>query len=246
MVQREGAQQLETDPVKRVAVIVAGLLAGSLIHFGGSALAKGACSSGPEPGVDWSECRRSNLMLPESNLMGAKLERTDLSRNDMKKANLKGAHLLRAILYRTNLKGASLKKANMAKVQGVRAKFNGADFTGADMSKTELNRADFSSAILVKTDLTKSELARANFAGATVRDITLDHANISRALFNGVKFENVDFNGAYTYLARIEGADLSQTKNLTQRQLDMACGDDTTKIPASLSTPSNWPCEADD
>ena len=40
----------------------------------------------------------------------------------------------------------------------------------------------------------------------------------------------------------IEGADLSQAENLTQQQIEIACGDDKTKLPSDLQMPAAWPC----
>jgi hypothetical protein len=39
--------------------------------------------------------------------------------------------------------------------------------------------------------------------------------------------------------------DLSQAHDLTQVQVDMACGNDQTKLPAGLTMPSHWPCAED-
>ena len=48
--------------------------------------------------------------------------------------------------------------------------------------------------------------------------------------------------GAYLYLTRIEGSDLSGVLGLTQWQVDVACGDGDTKLPEGLSRPPDWPC----
>ena len=51
-----------------------------------------------------------------------------------------------------------------------------------------------------------------------------------------------DHRGAYLYPTRISGADLSAVKGLTDTQLQIACGDATTKLPSGLKAPSRWPC----
>jgi hypothetical protein len=43
-------------------------------------------------------------------------------------------------------------------------------------------------------------------------------------------------------LTRFEGADLSGTTGLTQEQIEIACGNDETKLPADIKTPASWPC----
>jgi hypothetical protein len=50
---------------------------------------------------------------------------------------------------------------------------------------------------------------------------------------------------AYLYWARFEGTDLSQVKDLTQDQLNITCGDQTTKLPQGLMAPKHWPCGED-
>ncbi len=42
------------------------------------------------------------------------------------------------------------------------------------------------------------------------------------------------FSGAYLYQTRFEKTDLSAAKGLTKEQLQIACGDATTKLPADI------------
>ncbi len=52
-------------------------------------------------------------------------------------------------------------------------------------------------------------------------------------------------NGAFLYRANFEGANLTAVKDLAQAQLDIACGNENTKLPAGLSAPGWWPCKVD-
>jgi len=74
--------------------------------------------------------------------------------------------------------------------------------------------------------------------------VDLSSANIARARFGDAQFEGANLTGAYTLLAHFEGADLSRTGGLQQDQLEIACGDDETKLPADLTRPASWPCGA--
>lgn len=65
---------------------------------------------------------------------------------------------------------------------------------------------------------------------------------MARAIFTDTRLNKVDFAGAYTFLTRFEGVDLRNTQQLTQTQLDIACGDDETLLPEGLSRPLSWPC----
>ena len=67
-------------------------------------------------------------------------------------------------------------------------------------------------------------------------------ANLSRAVITGTDLSGANLAGAYLYLTRIAGADLSAVKGLTEAQLGTACGDAATKLPPGLKPPSHWPC----
>jgi uncharacterized protein YjbI with pentapeptide repeats len=68
--------------------------------------------------------------------------------------------------------------------------------------------------------------------------------NLARADFRGATLSKpVDFDRAFFFLTRIEGVDLAAATGLTQWQLDMACGDDKTMLPAGLKKPKDWPCQ---
>ncbi len=72
------------------------------------------------------------------------------------------------------------------------------------------------------------------------------YAYIARAKFGGVGLAGVRLDGAYMLLTRFEGADLSGALGLTQEQIDIACGDDGTKLPEGLRRPASWPCAQDE
>jgi uncharacterized protein YjbI with pentapeptide repeats len=62
----------------------------------------------------------------------------------------------------------------------------------------------------------------------------LTRADFSRAKLNGARFlDNTDVTKVNFEDARLIGADLSGALNLTQKQLDDACGDAATKLPAT-------------
>ena len=111
------------------------------------------------------------------------------------------------------------------------------------MTKSEYSRADFSQASFENIDWAKAELGRANFSQASLKEVNFEFSNLARASFTGAKLSGVYFTKAYTFRTRFEGVDLGQAVNLTQNQLDMACGDDKTLLPERLQKSVNWPCE---
>jgi uncharacterized protein YjbI with pentapeptide repeats len=90
-----------------------------------------------------------------------------------------------------------------------------AQVKGADLRERDLRAAVANNAFLVKARLDKADLQGANFQGADLRE--------------------VDFAGADLRRTELGGANLEDAKNLSQEQLDVACGDKATKLPKGLT-----------
>jgi uncharacterized protein YjbI with pentapeptide repeats len=201
------------------------------------------CSDSAGPNVNWADCRKRNLMLDGNDLNGAVMSGADLTSTDLRKSKLEGANLEKSVLGRAMLDGSAARGANFEKAQGIRSSFVGTDLTGANFTKSEMQRADFSNAILTGADFEKSELARALFAGADLNGTVFSYSNLARADLRGAKFQTpIDFTYTYMYRTRIEGLDLSNATGLQQWQVDLACGDAQTKLPAGLTANAQWPC----
>jgi Pentapeptide repeats (8 copies) len=67
------------------------------------------CGDRPRPGVDWTGCTKSRLLLGGQDLQNANLQRADLSGTDFRKADLSGANMTEADLSRARLTEATLK-----------------------------------------------------------------------------------------------------------------------------------------
>jgi uncharacterized protein YjbI with pentapeptide repeats len=204
------------------------------------------CKSYPGPGTDWHDCDKSNLMLSGSDLSGANLVDTDFTSTDLRQVNLAGANLEKATLVRSSLSEAQAQKANFARIEAYRTSFAGMAAAGASFAGAEIQRADFTGADLTGADFQKAELGRAQFDKAVITGTKFMQANLSRADFRGAQFEGLlDFTGAFLFLTRFEGLNLTAATGLEQRQVDQACGDAATKLPSGISTPSSWPCTFD-
>ena len=126
---------------------------------------------------------------------------------------------------------------------GYRARFDEAEFRGTYLAKSELARATFVAALIDRVDWSRAELGRADFSRARLSDVNFEFSNLARAHFSEAKLSAVDFKGAWTFLTRFEDVDLGRVVNLTQDQLDIACGNDKTRLPAGLARPESWPCK---
>tara|TARA_R110002072_G_scaffold49277_35_gene134088 strand:- start:10657 stop:11376 length:720 start_codon:yes stop_codon:yes gene_type:complete len=222
------------------ALSVFGLALALLIFSPRPSLA--GCGDSPRPGVDWSSCNQTRLQLKGADLSGGKFVSANLSTSDFRNARLAGSDFSRAILIRSLLGGADLRDAVLHKVEAHRANFDKAIMTNADMMKGELLRASFVGAKLAESDLSKAELGRANFARADLTGANISFSNLARADFRDSTLVGVNITGAYTYLTRLEGANLRDVTGLLQNQLDLACGDAATLLPQGLTRPAVWPC----
>jgi uncharacterized protein YjbI with pentapeptide repeats len=111
-------------------------------------------------------------------------------------------------LSNRNFSGARLRQADLDI-----ASFNNVRFNGADLSVVNAFGARFTAASFVGANL-----AQGNFVGAH-----FESANLARARLDGAIFS---------------GADLSEARGLTQAQLNRACGDAATRLPAGLTIPA--------
>lgn len=223
--------------------IIAGMAALFGAAFPPTASQAANCRAMPAASVDWQGCRKSSLLLPYSNLDAALLGDADFSGTDLRNSSLVGADLEKATLIRTSLADSRADEANFSRIEGYRTVFARISARGASFASAELQRADFSGADLTDADFEKSELGRANFKGATITGTNFSSANLARAEFHDAVFEGpIDFTGAFTFITRFDGLDLSQATGLTQLQLDQACGTAETKVPEGLAPGAGWPC----
>jgi hypothetical protein len=158
--------------------------------------------------------------LFRANLSGQWLVEEDLRDADLRSANLRDATLLNA-----NLSGADLSSANLSGADLVAANLRAANLSGAN-----LRSANLSGAYLRSTNLSSANLRSANLSGAYLSGADLRAANLS-----GAYLRSTNLSGADLWSANLSGADLSDALNLTQTQLDEACGSSNTKLVESFT-----------
>jgi len=223
------------------------LSAAFLLASSGNALRAADCGNVAAPGLDWSKCSKTNIMLQNSDLHGANLFGAHFDSTDLSDANFTSANLEKATLVRAWLKNVHADGANFKRIEAYRSDFTNASANGASFANAELQRAEFGGAQLNNADFQKAELGRADFDKAVLSNVNFSFANLSRATLGGAVMQGpVSFSGAFMYLTRIEGVDLSNATGLQQAQLNLACGDNTTRLPTWLKAPAVWPCPPDD
>jgi len=137
---------------------------------------------------------------------------------------------------------------NPAQIQrAATASCPGCNLFQADFTNREMRGRDYSRARLRQANLSASIMNRTSFAGADLRDVNAYGALFSSANFSGADLTNATFVGAYLQGANFRGANLTgvnfagaemdRATGLTQAQLNAACGDETTRLPAGLRLP---------
>jgi hypothetical protein len=84
---------------------------------------------------------------------------------------------------------------------------------------------------LFGANLSRADLSGANLSEAGLSEAGLNFANLSRADLSG---------------ANLSGARLNLAKEITQEQLEYTIGDETTKLPESLTMPASWKTHTDE
>ncbi|MBA2589849.1 MAG: pentapeptide repeat-containing protein [Alphaproteobacteria bacterium] len=120
--------------------------------------------------------------------------------------------------------------AAVAKIHGGIVDCVGCNLAGADLSNTCVKDHDLHGADFTGADATLMCMSFANFTGVSFRGAELSGANLA-----GAKMDGADLTGAGTSITSFLGTDLTKVKGLTQKQLDIACGDATTRLPPGLN-----------
>jgi len=204
------------------------------------------CSDFAEPGVNWEKCKKRNVIISGTDLTGANMSKSDMGASDLRNAILNGSNFKKAILLRASLNGSSAKGTNFEGIIASRVDFRSTNIEDANFQKSEISRADFSDSTLKNIDFSKAELPRVKFENASLTNVMFQNTNLARANFSNIKLDgSIDLSGAFLFQTKIAGLDLSNAKGMQQWQIDMACGDSETLIPAGLTKPANWPCPSE-
>jgi uncharacterized protein YjbI with pentapeptide repeats len=129
----------------------------------------------------------------------------------------------------------------------------GCDIFQADLSYQELTDRDLTGARIRQADLSLSTFDRTKFTGADMsivnafgiraEDADFSNVNFQDAVLVGGWFGGSRFAGARLSNANLSGSDFSSARDLTQGQLNTACGDAGTRLPPGLTI---VPCKVDE
>lgn len=120
--------------------------------------------------------------------------------------------------------------AAVARVKADKRDCPGCVLAGADLSHTCVKGGDLTGANFDRVNAHYMCMSRANFTNVTFRNADLTGANLANSNMTGA-----DLTGAVLEITSLKGTDLSHARGLTQAQLDQACSDAATRLPAGLT-----------
>lgn len=129
--------------------------------------------------------------------------------------------------------GASCARCDLFQIDLSYQNAAGRDFSGA-----RIRQSNLSLATLDRSRFRGANLSLANLFGARLTGADLTNANLEGATLVGGYLGGARLNGAALNGANLSGAELSEASGLTQAQLNTACGDSTTTLPAGLTVPA--------
>jgi len=175
----------------------------------------------------------------EINLLGLSLkERENLDNIDFNQ-KFGGAHLERIDLQHASMKGTNFDTAKLKQSDFSQAILERVDLTRAHIYRSDFRLSNLEHAILKFAQPIDSCFQWANLKFADLTNVVfagsdLSHANLHNATLTDAVWERVVISQTI-----LSGADLSNAQRLTQHQLNQACGDDKTILPANYTIP---PC----
>lgn len=120
--------------------------------------------------------------------------------------------------------------AAVARVKADKRDCPGCVLAGADLSHTCVKGGDLTGANFDGVKAQYMCMSKANFTNVTFRGADLTGANMANSNLTGA-----DLTGAVLDITSLKGTDLSHARGLTQAQLDQACSDAATRLPAGLT-----------
>lgn len=112
------------------------------------------------------------------------------------------------------------------------------DLPGLNLSGSRLRQADLSLSTMNNVNFEASNLSITNLFGARFTGANFHDADLTRSVMVGAYFGGANMTGANLTGANLSGAELDTAHGLTQQQLNAACGDAATTLPAGLTIPA--------
>ena len=194
--------------------------------------------------ADLSGSRFLRELMPKSSFVKATLDHSTFSHSIMDGSMLDSAFIRQASFVQTDLKettargsdfsGSTFERADLGGSLMQSAIFDGAEFRDTSMTAVQFSGASFRNARLTDTMAMRSVFYRADLIGLIAERVSFRRARFDEALMTGAVLHETDVAGATFTNSDLSGADLTTVTGLMQEQLNTACGNHMTKLPAGL------------
>ena len=206
-------------------------------------------------GADLSETHITDVDFSAAKLCGARLSGARLHRVSLNGVNLSGLDLSGAQLTHVSLRNADLRGTDLSGTKSHALDLGGASVDGAtlsgailygpgpaslDLAGVVLSGVNLSGAALGLIRLDRADLSGLDFNGAQLFKVSLRDADLRRANLRAAVFMESNLRGADLAEADLCGAELDGARGLDQGQIDLAIGDEDTKLPSRLQRPQHW------
>ncbi len=129
--------------------------------------------------------------------------------------------------------GASCPRCDLFQIDLSYQDVEARDFSGARMRQSDLSLISADGSRFRGANLSLVNAFGGRFAHADFTNANLNHTQLIGGYFGYGRFAGATLNGA-----NISGSDFTGVTGLTQAQLNAACGDAQTILPAGLSVPA--------
>lgn len=126
--------------------------------------------------------------------------------------------------------------AELNLLQQLDLEFEALELAGADLKALDLRGIDFE-----ESSLRGAELERSDLGGADLSRSDLSGADLKAANLNGASLEAAELKDAELDHADLRGADLRGARGLTDKQLSLACLDQSSRLPNGFDLASLAP-----
>ncbi|WP_158506777.1 pentapeptide repeat-containing protein [Geminocystis sp. NIES-3709] len=163
-----------------------------------------------------SKSNLSRADLTEADLDNAILKECDLTSANLTSVILKEAILIGAYLNKANLTNAELIEANLTS-----ADLTNVNLTDADLSGADLSGANLTGAILNKCNLTNANLTNANLTNANLTDAKLSKANLSKCNLTSANLTDAELIDAEFNNTNLSDTNLTDAKLISNESSEI-------------------------
>ena len=118
--------------------------------------------------------------------------------------------------------------------EGKQANLSGINLRGVVLLGKNLKKANFEGANLYGAYLKNTTLEQANLSGVNLRGANLRWVNLQGANLSGSNLVRADLHESNLKETNLIGANLQMTDGLTEKQINQAQTNETTKLPSSF------------